>query len=209
MICVSVANISYESLISQISEFEMLELRLDLLTFSEEQYQKIIGETKLVIATYRKGTVDDEIRINGLKKAIEQGVDFVDIEIDSNEGFISEMINFAKQNNCKIILSFHDFEETPDIGYLKGIIDKSEALGANYIKIATMAKSKQDISRVLSLYEDNKNLIAFNMGDLGKISRITSLFLGAKFTYASISTENIIAPGQFSYLELKEILNRI
>jgi 3-dehydroquinate dehydratase-1 len=42
------------------------------------------------------------------------------------------------------------------------------------------------------------------MGELGKISRIVAPFLGAEFTYASLSDEDATAPGQISYTRLNQ-----
>ena len=75
------------------------------------------------------------------------------------------------------------------------------------IKIVTTAKTVSDIPKILSLY-DNKNtrLIAFCMGDIGKISRLLSLFLGSPFTYVSLGKP--IAPGQLKLNEVKSMLMR-
>ncbi len=209
MICVSVANISFANLMSQISNFEMLELRLDLLNYSEKQYQEIFRTEKPIIVTYRYGEIDDTIRISELKNAILLGANYVDIEIDAKESFVSEMMNFAKENNCKTVLSFHDFNKTPTKKILNKIIEDAKKLKSDYVKVAAMANSKSDVARVLSLYENNENLLAFNMGKKGKISRLSSLFLGAEFTYAALSNENTTASGQFTYKELKELQEKI
>jgi 3-dehydroquinate dehydratase-1 len=47
------------------------------------------------------------------------------------------------------------------------------------------------------------------MGNLGKITRIASLLLGADFTYASIDDSKKTAPGQIDLKKLKEILEMI
>ena len=76
---------------------------------------------------------------------------------------------------------------------------------SNNIKIVTMAKSINDGSRILSLYSNAKNvkLIAFSMGNLGKISRLLCLLLGSPYTYVSLNRS--VAPGQFSLDEVKSI----
>ena len=209
MICVSIANIEYPDLEKELSKYEMLELRLDLLNLSEQEYQNIFKLDKPIIVTWRYGKTDDAIRIKALKQAILQGANYVDIEIDSKPEFVKEMMAFAKINNCKVILSFHDFNKTPDIQTLHHIINKSIDLEADYMKIACMANTKNDVARLLSLYENHQNLIAFNMGDLGKISRLASLYLGSEFTYVSMSKDNNTAPGQFTNEELSIFINKI
>ena len=205
MICVSIAHISFEELMKIISEFEMIELRLDLLDFSRQEYQEIINTKKTIIATYRNETKNDTVRINELKSLISLGVQYVDIEIDSTSEYKSTMIEFAKKNSCQTILSYHNFEETPSTSFLQSIIEESKILKANLCKIATKANSKKDIVRTLSLYDKHPNIIAFNLGELGKVSRISCPFLGAKFTYASISEEYKTAEGQISFEDLSKI----
>ena len=206
MICVSLANITFKQVIKQLSSFKMVELRLDLLNFSLKEYQQIINSVKNVIVTFRYGNANDTVRIKTLQELISLGANYVDIEIDADKYFVKTMTDFAKKNQCETILSYHNFKNTPQIEELYSLINKSKHLKADYIKIATMANTKKDVARVLSLYENSNNLIAFNMGEIGKISRIASLHLGAKFTYASISKDQETASGQLSYGELKELL---
>lgn len=209
MICVSIGHIAFKDLMAQISDFEMIELRLDLLDFSDEEYQQIFSLNKPVIATYRYGETNDAERIASLQKAISLGANYVDIEIDADKEFIDTMMNFAKENNCKTILSYHNFKETPNLKDLNSIIAQSKKLKADYTKIACMAQSTEDVARMLSLYEKNKNLIAFNMGEIGKISRLASLFLGADFAYASISENKKTASGQIHYKTFNKLFLNI
>jgi 3-dehydroquinate dehydratase-1 len=47
------------------------------------------------------------------------------------------------------------------------------------------------------------------MGDLGRISRIVAPFMGAEFTYASLSEGEATAPGQISYERLSQFILEI
>ena len=75
------------------------------------------------------------------------------------------------------------------------------------IKIVTFAKTNNDSSRILSLYNNSFNvkLIAFAMGDFGKMSRVLCLYFGSPFTYVSLGKP--VAPGQFSLDQIKSIVN--
>ena len=79
---------------------------------------------------------------------------------------------------------------------------------SKFVKIVTSAKTINDSSKVLSLYNNSSktNLIAFAMGDYGRMSRILCLYLGSPFTYVSLGKP--IAPGQFSLEQVKKILNQ-
>ncbi|MDX1596241.1 MAG: type I 3-dehydroquinate dehydratase, partial [Nitrosopumilaceae archaeon] len=58
---------------------------------------------------------------------------------------------------------------------------------------------------ILQLYrkKGKTNLIAFAMGEEGRISRILCLHLGSPYTYVSLG--KAVAPGQFSVDEIKKI----
>ena len=78
---------------------------------------------------------------------------------------------------------------------------------SNNVKIVSTAKSVDDATRMLELYNKRgkNNLIAFAMGDEGKISRILCLYLGSPYTYVSLG--KAVAPGQFSVDEVNKIIN--
>ena len=76
-------------------------------------------------------------------------------------------------------------------------------------KIVTLVRVNRDNSKILSLYKNPGRLIAFGMGDLGKITRIVAPFLGAEFTYAAMDEGDPTAPGQIRYSRLKEFIASI
>jgi len=205
MICVSIANITFDTLMQEISNLEMIELRMDLLSFTEEEYKTILATKRPTIATYRNA--EYTVREKALKSMIKQGVKYVDIEIDGDRLFIETMIDFAKAHRTKVILSYHNYEETPSQEQLETIIKDAQIFNPNYIKIVTKANTESDIARILSLYQLNRNLIAFNMGEIGRISRIASLYLGADFTYGAWSDKHKTAEGQWSHSEMKQIMS--
>ncbi len=208
MICVSIAHITFSELKPLLKELEMMELRMDFLKFSDDEYQEIIDTKKPIIATCRKGNVSDKVRKKNLKKLISMGVGYVDIEIDAKDDFIEEMLDFAKKHNCKTVLSYHNYEGTPEVTMLEDVVEKGEQLGGDYIKIVTKANEEADAIKLLTLYDNpkHKNLIAFAMGEPGTVSRVTSLAKGAKFTFAALSFDKATACGQLDYKTLQELI---
>ena len=114
---------------------------------------------------------------------------------------------YIKKTKTNVLVSWHDFKKTPDIKVLTKMLKKMKKF-SHYVKIVTSAKQVDDSSRVLALYALGKkiNLIAFSMGDYGKMSRILCLYLGSPYTYVSLGKP--IAPGQFSLSQIKAIANR-
>ena len=140
--------------------------------------------------------------------AAKNGATYIDIELESDENYKKQLIDTARSCNCKIIISYHNFNETPDVDRLKSIVAQAKTFNPDFIKIVTKALVTDDNSRIFSLCETEKNLIAFTMGESGKESRIKSLKLGAPFIYAAYEQEQQSAEGQMTLNELKKILKQ-
>ena len=86
-------------------------------------------------------------------------------------------------------------------------------LGADVVKIVPFARFWEDNLNILSLIpfakERKQKIVAFCMGEKGKISRIFSPFLGAAWTYASLDKNKLSAPGQLTVRELKDIWEKM
>lgn len=206
-LCLSLANKSFDDSLNVLKKVELAELRLDLLEFDDLELSQLFSLETEIIATCRYGRIEDSSRMKILTKAIDLGSDYIDIELDADESFVSEMIAYAKQKSCKIILSYHNFEHTPSIEKLQKIIDEASCKKADLIKISCLANSEGDAERILNLYKNNNNIIAFGMGDFGKESRIKSLKLGAEFTYVALAKGEETAPGQWTLDEIQKELN--
>jgi len=208
MICVSLAGITFEECVKLIAKTEFAEIRIDQLDLSDDQFSSLFAMKKKTIATCRPGKDVDQ-RLALLKLAIESGAGYVDIEYESDTTFRTELLNYAHAHNTLVIISYHNFESTPSTKELNQIIDQSFKWGADRVKITTTASSQVDCARVISLYENHKNLIAFCMGEIGTITRVAAPLLGAEFTYASISKALATAPGQITVDGLIDVYNII
>ena len=142
-------------------------------------------------------------RVSIIKLIAEYDPFLLDIEYDTLRKNKS-LQRYLKSTGTHTLVSWHNFKQTPDISILKKKLLEMKKF-SNNIKIVTMAKAINDGSRILSLYNNSKNvkLIAFSMGNLGKMSRLLCLLLGSPYTYVSLGKP--IAPGQFSLDEVKSI----
>ena len=111
---------------------------------------------------------------------------------------------YLKKSKTNLLISWHDFAKTPNISFLRSMRKNMTKFSKN-IKIVTTAKSMKDTLGILSLYkfQNNTNLIAFAMGDYGRMSRILCTQLGSPYTYVSLGKP--VAPGQFSLDEIRSI----
>jgi len=116
-----------------------------------------------------------------------------------------DLHQYVKKRRINVLVSWHDFSRTPGEKKLESMARKISRFSKN-IKIVTTARTISDTLRVLSLYKGTLhrlNLIAFAMGDSGRMSRILCTRLGSPFTYVSLGKP--VAPGQFSLDEMKAI----
>ena len=124
MICVSFLENDYDKLIDQISSVEFAEIRLDDTEFSFKQLKKLFSMPAKIIATCRSGKFTDSERIDILKYAVSSGVDYVDIDIRNSDNFIKNIISYTKKEDCKLILSFHEYDKCPPSDELNEIVRK-------------------------------------------------------------------------------------
>lgn len=205
-ICLSIGNINYSEILEQLKGVALAEIRIDLLNLNSDQLKSIFNLHKNLIATHRATNGEFEVMVSNLNVAIEHGCAFIDIDINTPEQYRKTLIDKARRNGCKVILSYHNFIETPSADQLNKTVDKLFGNGAEIAKIACMANTEEDCKRVLALYSNYKDLVAFAMGEIGKPTRIEAIQMGAPFTYASVKG-NETAPGQINYQEIESLLN--
>lgn len=188
------------------------ELRLDFLKPSQVPDALDLTRKKLrkCVCTLRpkseggKFQGKEKERISILKLIAEYNPFLLDIEFNTIRKN-KTLHNYIKKTNTDVLVSWHDFKKTPNFKVLKNMYDQMGRFSKN-IKIVTSAKTQDDSSKVLSLYNNSKKkLIAFAMGDQGRMSRILCLYLGSPFTYVSLGKP--IAPGQFSLDQINAIFN--
>lgn len=205
-ICLSIGNLNFDEIVTHLKSVALAEIRIDLLYLNEEQLKSIFSKHNNLIAAYRSDNSDNKAIETALNLAIENGCKCIDIDIETPELIRNKLITKAHAKGCKVILSYHNFTKTPSLKELNAIIDKLFESGADLAKIACMANSQNDCARVMGLYENHSNLVAFCMGYMGKLTRLAAPILGAPFTYASAQGKET-APGQIAINEVEMFLN--
>ena len=202
-----------QTLTKALKKSDYAEIRFDFLNPNTvpDALQLIRKDLRKCVCTLRpvseggKFSGSEKNRISIMKLIAEYNPFLLDIELNT----LSKNKNlrlYLKSTGTDILVSWHNFKQTPGISVLKKKLVQMKKF-SNNIKIVTMAKSVNDATRVLSLYKNNNTkLIAFSMGNYGRISRILCLFLGSPYTYVSLGKP--VAPGQFSVDEVKSIFTR-
>jgi 3-dehydroquinate dehydratase type I len=209
MICIAISDKNMDNCLAALKNVEMAEIRLDLTGFDLKEIEKIFSRHNKLIATHRPDKHSEEERMKNLKTAIKAGAKYLDLEYESNENYRKEMISFAHSNNCDVIISYHNYKNTPDSEVLKIILKNCFDFGADIAKIVATAITNIDNAKILSLYNYPGRIIAFCMGNMGKITRIIAPFMGAEFTYAAMDEGEATAAGQIKYSDIKSIIQKI
>lgn len=195
---------------------DLIELRTDYLRDPDLALLLNAKEKPFIITNRRKEEGgryrgDEKRRFGILREAIELGAEYVDVEINSEKSLLRDLI--ANKKGTRIVLSFHDFRRTPSLEELKKLFNRMTRMGGNVIKIVSFARSWEDNFNILSLIpyakEREQEIVAFCMGERGRMSRIFGPFMGAAWTYAALSRGKRSAPGQLTIREMKEIWERL
>ena len=206
-------------------DYDLAELRIDFFEnvndFSQvkkrlENIRKIYLKPLLfTFRTKKEGGIRDMSEESYFKlnyNAIESGlIDLVDVELYSTDERIKEIIQFAKENNVKVIMSNHDFFKTPPKEEIIRRLVKMQEYGADITKIAVMPNSEEDVLTLLSATLEMKKekgdrpCVTMSMGSLGVVTRLTGELFGSCMTFAAV--KNSSAPGQINAKNTREILN--
>ena len=186
---------------------DLLEIRVDgMKNPTPELVKEIIEEINFpTIVTNRveseggffKGTEEERIEI--LKEAAKKA-DYVDVELQTKEEYIKQITS----KKAKSIISYHNFNKTPDLDEMLKIINKEKELG-NIAKVALMPNNLEDTITVLTILSHCDNTIAISMGDIGSYTRVIASKFNAPITFAV--TSDTTAPGQIDIETMKLLLN--
>jgi 3-dehydroquinate dehydratase-1 len=212
--CVSITETTprrlKETLYDALKKSEYAEVRFDFLRPEAvpEALQLVKKHLRRCVCTLRPKAEggrfqgNEAERASILKLIAEYNPYLIDIEY-STLSKNKELLNYVRKTGTPILVSWHDFRKTPPFSRLVEKLQQMKKI-SKHIKIVTTASSVVDTTTVLSLYrKQNSNLVAFAMGDFGRISRILCLYLGSPYTYVSLGRP--VAPGQFSLDEVKSL----
>jgi 3-dehydroquinate dehydratase/shikimate dehydrogenase len=161
---------------------DVIELRLDFL----EQFEPttdlpaLLAATGLpAIVTYRasweggKYTGSEDERLRALWLAVELGAAFVDVELKAAARFFAASPQGWDRGatRTRIVVSSHNYTETPSLDDLCALHSAMLAAGADIVKIATTATRLVDVARLEALLSQTRDVptIALGMGEAGLV----------------------------------------
>ena len=205
------------------NDIKINEKSIDIVELRIDQWPSFNKQLKIfhlkILVTYRtsiqggKGAVNEQEYLNILGELIEcPQFDMIDIEWSSAVNIEKYMllVQRAQQKGLEVVLSHHNFQETPALDELKFIYFKMQKLNPDYLKLAVMPKSQEDVLHLLEAMSltakhTSCRIVGISMSSLGKVSRIAQGVFGGTLSYGCI--EEPQAPGQIHVSKLKSLVS--
>ncbi len=196
----------------RIDAYEKVESTEDCLSVLKE-LRNTIGEIPLLFTCridleggFKK--ISRQSRLELFVAAIESGnIDIVDVELCNDSEFVQTIKNCARANNVKLILSYHNFKETPSKPFIYSKLVEAQTAGADIAKLAVMPKDYGDVLTLLSATNKARNeavqgpIVTMSMGPEGAVSRLAGGLFGSDITFAIGLQAS--APGQIPIEDLR------
>jgi 3-dehydroquinate dehydratase-1 len=135
-----------------------------------------------------------------------QCVEAIDYELSNAPADLKHLRVVSAANGVAMIMSYHNFQMTPDAATLDSKFVAAERLGADVAKVAVMPKTEQDVLTLLAATDTARQkvgvpLISMSMGGVGSLSRIMGWVYGSAATFAVGKSSS--APGQIAIEDLR------
>ncbi|THE63521.1 type I 3-dehydroquinate dehydratase [Salinadaptatus halalkaliphilus] len=192
---------------------DAIEFRMDLADSPLEALAEYDGDLPLIVtnrAEWEGGEAPDENRIETLTTAVDSpNVEAVDIELASLEdGDGTELLEAASQQDVSVIVSTHNFEETPPADELSRLLRDA----GEYGDVAKLAVTADDYDDTLALLEvtykhssRGETVATMSMGAVGGHTRAVAFAYGSAIGYAPVDPTKATAPGQYDIETLRRL----
>lgn len=136
-------------------------------------------------------------------------MDLVDFEMGNDTADVVALRDMSRANHIGLVLSFHDFQQTPSAQVLAQRFAQAEQMGADVAKVAVMPRSTEDVLALLSATLQASRaldipVVSMAMGGLGAVSRVCGASFGSALTFAV--GQSASAPGQMPIDDLSAAL---
>ena len=177
------------------------------------ELRRTIGEIPLIFTCRidQEGgmrTLAQGKRLEVIVAAIQSGtIDLVDIELCNGPEFIDAVRKHTQAHRVALIISYHNFKETPDETFICNKLLAAWQAGADIPKLAVMPKDYGDVLILLGATNKARNsaidspLVTMSMGEQGAISRLAGGLFGSDITFAIGRAAS--APGQIPIAQLR------
>jgi 3-dehydroquinate dehydratase type I len=205
----SITGPDFKACFQQLKGIKNAELRLDMVNLSEEDIKRLWPNCRTWMVTIRTGFLLNPHWKEILETCLSCSPQYVDLDNEIEEPELSQQLETLGDRNIRLILSYHNYDQTPA---LKDLQDKANSMfekGADVVKLACMVQDYDDNVTLLRMYAEFGPIICIGMGEKGKVSRLNALYFGEGISYAAPSQAEAVAPGQFTFEEMRTLENAL
>ena len=136
-------------------------------------------------------------------------IELIDYELSNAPADLKTLREVSKANGIGMVMSYHNFQMTPDAAMLDEKFTAASQLGADVGKVAVMPQNDRDVLELLAATSRAREaldipLISMSMGGVGSLSRIVGWVYGSAATFAVGKSSS--APGQIAIEDLRAAL---
>lgn len=148
-----------------------------------------------------KGSDEQYVELVG-KIAQSALFDAIDIEVErAGVDILTPMVENARKGDTCVVMSYHNFDETPTIEAIMKKFAKMAECGADVFKVALMPQKPEDVLNLMQATLEARRkydvpVIAMSMGPAGQVTRMLGSLYGSCATFASLQQAS--APGQIN-----------
>jgi 3-dehydroquinate dehydratase-1 len=202
---------------------EAVEFRMDLASDPLAAIEDYDGELPLIATnrpTWEGGDREDgQAREDELLEAVKHDpVDAVDVElralteVEEAAVDLTRVVQTAPSLDVSVMVSLHDFEDTPELSALAELAAQVCAVG-DVGKLAVTATEKGQVLDLLRVTHEfasaDRRIATMAMGEAGAHSRVVAPLYGSRIGYAPVDPESATAPGQFDLATIRRLIDEL
>lgn len=227
LICTPLIGVNTDQILSELEKIlpkmpDMIEWRADFFDSLQDSEAVIHMASKIresagnipiifTIRSIKEGgqsiELDEQAKIQLIAAVCKSNqVDLFDYELSNERQDIQYLRQISKDFGVYMIMSYHNFDSTPQHSFIVEKLREAELQGADIAKVSVMPNSADDVLTLLNASQEAKKLlgipmVTISMGGFGAISRMVGCFFGSDFTFAI--GEKSSAPGQIPIEDLR------
>jgi 3-dehydroquinate dehydratase I len=206
-----------EMIEGNLEDYDYFEVWLDYINGLNDAFIKqlidLLG-SRLVVVFRRKNL--EEVRMDrdsrfSMLELLKGSEVLVDLDITTQTAELDFLRDHAL--SLKVIGSYHDYKQTPDLVQLTAIIDTMDWYQPSIYKLASMCNGPQDglrlLSQLVELKAKGQKAIVSGMGEFGAVTKVFGALWGNEMTFAPKNLEEQSAPGQLTRETLESIFKEL
>jgi len=193
-------------------ECDVVEIRLDA-DHAEPQLTHFLSRCELPLLLVARDINEGGIQPLSAQERINRVLphllhaQYIDVEM-RNWSEMTPLLEAAKDKDCELIASYHDFEKTPSQEEINALYYEAKATGADIVKFAFMTHHLDDLKRCQTLLQEHPEarIAVMGMGAYAPVSRVLLAQCGSELNYGYLG-DTPTAPGQWNAPLLKTAIS--